>query len=790
MEELQKFPRNPELGASRFLSPISKPKLLSSIDPLQKMLETDFITPAPVCKLLLEFMLHRPDWFAMTRTDIEFIRSCLSDLTKSSNPGIQIEAVSEFLKNVTLIVFSPEFELFVRIKDETIQSLKPLIKKSLVSEKRFKKDITRSLSLRFNSTVDVFESEVTVLSVLTKFERVFIEEIQDDYSIRYFQISTFLQNIMLRLCNAGQYDGIPFLLYLAQEKQIETFIDESYFGPVPNSFWLATHQLDGDTIPPWLTTLLTYLKSVYNKNKKNEVLKKKISGCLSFSKVEEMTLERIKRLPAQLPFMFKCISQLISDETTLVELPLVDNSTISTIGLLYSMGMIAHSPISVMIGFVNAPLRIAANFLALKYFVSDSSSSLTSIGLETAFTDYEIDVDTFKKLIPVFGISNSCLYWLALHNYNEWTVETQKKCLARVVKRLVINKTGIELLIKTGLGSYVERRMRDSLSWSDPLRLEIPGLDIKKANFAFTRELLVKAVAEARSRAGERDEFAYAFRKLGWRIATAFRGMVQPKNMEPTPCMSVLINNALKVPDAYVPDSFGESTVVTPAPLENDPITDSYLTGLAAAATESQDPPLPIFIEIFDHKLAEIALKERDYWTEALPLFRLALDHFPQFDAFDLDYYLIPRASSNETTNKLIAFSDWSGSMMGPRYKIIYDLVMWTWEYGEEEQAKRGGFQFNPQVIRDCFPEWMFDAVTGKPSWENFENVVMKWQQEPVYKYLTHHRMFLEALMYEHVWLPGNQRREGHYHQSPQAVTQLLYLLRMVSGVPAFLNWN
>ncbi len=159
------------------------------------------------------------------------------------------------------------------------------------------------------------------------------------------------------------------------------------------------------------------------------------------------------------------------------------------------------------------------------------------------------------------------------------------------------------------------------------------------------------------------------------------------------------------------------------------------------------------------------------------------------------------RLPVSDTVAEYVGFFDWPGSLMNDNYSVIYDLVVSTWEWGvhqQDEATQKGRLmdrmicEFDPSIIQDCFQPWYFNqTATGEaipPTWERFPEKAARMVGEPPVRIIRTHRKFLMALLYEKVWIPGRYNRAHHREMdSTLAVTEMLYLLRMVSGASSYL---
>ena len=101
--------------------------------------------------------------------------------------------------------------------------------------------------------------------------------------------------------------------------------------------------------------------------------------------------------------------------------------------------------------------------------------------------------------------------------------------------------------------------------------------------------------------------------------------------------------------------------------------------------------------------------------------------------------------------------------------------------------------EFDPNVITNCFRPWYFNQTSSgakvPPTLERFPAVISRMTGFSTPRQIhMDHLCFLRALLFEHVWIPGQFNRKFRRGDPTLPVTQILYLLRMVTGATVYVG--
>ena len=791
------------------------------IDTISAQLAEEFVSDSPECRLWLKLVLHHPEWFALTRRDIAHLRSCLGAISESSDPRTSSGPLSKFLLKTINLVYSREIEMFTRRVDKEEETLMLIDAVNRPLYPAIQSKIADMIPHRFkdsSSSIDfasLFDNHFIMRAFMDPIDDAFLDTVSSSPTrggttdIPLTQLPNFAHTMVLRMMSGGHPWGVLKLEILLLEKlgddtghvELEHFIEKSYFGPVPNAHWLRTHNLSTADTPnvTWINSVLDYGRSISDSNPIPKE-KKRVQKCLSAipSTLDEKIFAKfVQSHPARLVYVFECLTSLLLDPS--VSLPLVSpqRTLEHTVGTWFAIARFAFSPISTIISFKNSPLRIRANKYAIDYFVGIEPGQLGEwpVGLSNENLVYEVDVYTFKLLAKIFHESNSCLYWFVFETYPHWSADLQKTCLDIILPELLAASNAATIVGIAKLDAYIERLLRDSVSWTDPVQDPIPP-EKSLSEYPLTREMLTNALSHSVAVAAAPmvgKALWEVQRQLDWRKllpAVAHVAGANDRNISPAPRVVKLIQSTLDSIDIYSYLAEIESKISL------DPITAAFLRGLHPqhifSTPETVRFSLPIFVEIFDHVLEEIFTKlEKSDWHLSLVMFKLMLDSYLEFDKLDLVLARVPMEDKS--------FAAWSGSLQEPnKYLAVLDLFMSTWAWGDERNAISGSTsEFDPVRLCKCFPNWLFRPDVRPHADPRFSSdmhvtIITMWKERTTpAQYISHHYRFIKALLEEEFWLPGCHR-DGTVHgketEATTAVAQLLYVLRMVSGAPAFLR--
>jgi len=735
------------------------------------------------CMYLFEFLVHRPDWFAATRRDIWNLRKCFDQVVGSRHASLADPKFEKFATEIIPLLYSGAAELLARgalDRDLTVESeLRNHFFDSYQLDKIGTK-LVEGLSDSPDDFMAAISDESVPLSFMNRADRRYFEHVmdaEDRDELVLNSLPQFLHAMLTRLAEAGQFEAMLYIQNILTDKfpttdfDREIFFNSAYYGSSPNTFWLKSNKLY-DTTPAWLSHVLRYLDQIYQKNVSAES-REEFERCVVYD-VSRKAVDQISDIvaitresPSALITMFDCILKEVWLHKNLkLPVPVRSGKPLyaRTYGIIIQMTRIAASPMSFLVGSKSPATRIRANLFSLRTFSSmDKSFTVGSFGRSNDFPDIPDLPAEYESLAEIVGREEDCLYWFIFAEYIV-DKETAIPLVDRFVEKLTTGK-GIEYLGKNpGMASYIEQRIRQVYSKNN-LLVPLPS-GKNPADFIFTQDAL-NIVVEP----GHNSETGGGH-ELPPMLEFFFGGL------RPLLFSSPKIRVTEKI-GKLILDSLRPSVTMSEVhELCQFLSMEQHFEDLIFASSLSPHRSYPFFIEMFDliiDQLVSSPWGDR-HLQKALTLFKV-MGNFGRFDELDVKRFQMGRFTPT--------FHEWSGSFMaGDNYNVIGSLVVDSWHHNK---------QVNPSgviALDKCFSKSLF--TDGKkistdgpafPTVDNYQAFTKNLKKQSGSAVISMHRCFLYGLLDESITLPP-----PHGDLPKFRVTQLLLLLRMVTGAPAFLN--
>ena len=736
------------------------------------------------CMHLFEFLTDRPDWFAATRRDILNLRRCFDEVVASRHAILATEKFEKFAQKILPLLYFASPELLARgaiDRDLAVESELDSHFDDLYQLHQIGQKLTESAADTPEDIVAAVSDATGFMSQMKPADKRYYDRLMssEDYSdpVRD-SLPQFMNGMLMKLAEAGMFESMVFLEQSFDQQfrpgiiEQEILFNSAYYGSSPNMYWLKYFKLF-DTTPTWLPHVLRYMDQIY-KNNASGVGRDEFRKCVIYDTSRKATdqIADIVRMARESPSgfvrMFDCILRHIWVYTNLkLPIPVKSGKPLyaRTYGIIMLMARLGASPISFLISADNPASRIRANHFSVKFFANiDKSFVSGSFGRVSDSSRVPDLPGEFPALAAIIGKGEDCLYWLI---FAEYVVDRDLgvSLVERFVERITTAEGAKYLREHPAMASYIERRIREVYANENELSPIPAGKNPK--DFVFSLEALnIMTERGVTFEVGEVDALPP--------VLEFFFGGLRPILFGSAPKIHVTPRIGKLVLDALRPTVTRSEIHELCDLLSLGPHFEEFLLNIPSVPHRSY----PFFVEMFDYMINDLLKKSRcdaDI-PKILTLFRL-MAFFGKFDELDVSRFLI-------SGHPPVSFKEWPASLMrGESYNIVAILLLDSYMHNKE--TKPSGVA----VLDSCFSRKLFTdrkiSASGEsfPTMDNFVAFRNNLKTLPASDIIQMHRCFLYGLLNESIALPPQ-----HGDIPLFRVTQLLLLMRMVTGAPAFLN--